>query len=154
MTKQDLASLYFPGVTAGTAMRNLNQWIRRSPQLSKALHRTSYYKGKPQLNSYQLNLILHHLGKPLGLERKVGRLRVTDTSTPQPTLTKGELARRYFPDTRQNPARIRLMQWVIRCRQLSVGLVGTPFLTNTSNITPHDLNLIYRYLDPPEDEEE
>ena len=63
-SKQELGMLYNPGITPRSAQQLLRRWIRRCPELCKALEATYYKPNQKILTSKQVALIFKYLGTP------------------------------------------------------------------------------------------
>ena len=63
--KSELALMYFPGAaTASGALSNLNYWIRRNRELTKALRRCGMPVRSKTFTSKQVAIIIKYLGEP------------------------------------------------------------------------------------------
>ena len=63
--KIELAMLYFPNaMTPSGALSNLNYWIRRNKELSKALRSCGMPPRSKSFTPRQVALIFNHLGEP------------------------------------------------------------------------------------------
>ena len=63
--KSELALMYFPGAaTASSALSNLNYWIRRNRELTKALRRCGMPVRSKTFTSKQVAIIIKYLGEP------------------------------------------------------------------------------------------
>ena len=61
----ELALMYFPGAaTASGALSNLNYWIRRNRELTKALRRCGMPSHSKSFTPREVALIIKHLGEP------------------------------------------------------------------------------------------
>jgi len=64
MDKGTLAAQYNPNVTQKSAVRTLNNWIRRNKELSKRLEEAYYVEDDRLLTPLQTALIKEYLGEP------------------------------------------------------------------------------------------
>ncbi len=62
--KQELAMLYFPGVSKETAARNLRRWIEHCNQLYESLLNQGYDKNRKFFLRQEVKLIVDYLGEP------------------------------------------------------------------------------------------
>lgn len=64
MSKQDLAMLYFPGISPHAATNQLRVWINQCPGLVKALDEAGYRKNMRLLRGRLVEIIFAYLGEP------------------------------------------------------------------------------------------
>jgi len=60
----ELAQLYRPDVQSQSARRTLKRWIRRDPELQKALQRVGYDERARDLTPRQVSVLVEFLGEP------------------------------------------------------------------------------------------
>ena len=63
-TKRELAQIYFPQITADSAVRNLTCWINNCKPLARKLSKTGYKSGVHTLSDRQISMIYDYLGEP------------------------------------------------------------------------------------------
>ncbi|MBQ0056853.1 MAG: DUF4248 domain-containing protein [Bacteroidales bacterium] len=64
-TKKELALMYFPDAASPhTAVNHLMAWVKRCPQLWKALEAAEYKGTSKWLTPKEVRLIVEHLGEP------------------------------------------------------------------------------------------
>ena len=68
----------------------------------------------------------------------------------KPFTTKKELALRYFPDSDPHVAVNHLNAWIHRCKPLMEELAATHLSRWAKAYTPGQVEIIEKYLDPPD----
>ena len=63
-TKRELAQIYFPQITADSAVRKLTCWINNCKPLARKLSKTGYKSGVHTLSDRQVSMIYDYLGEP------------------------------------------------------------------------------------------
>ena len=63
-TKREVAKIYFPQITADSAVRKLTTWINNCKPLSRKLSKTGYKSGTHTLSDRQISMIFDYLGEP------------------------------------------------------------------------------------------
>ena len=63
-TKREVAKMYFPQITADSAVRKLTTWINNCKPLTKQLAKTGYRTGMRTLTDRQIGMIYDYLGEP------------------------------------------------------------------------------------------
>lgn len=72
------------------------------------------------------------------------------TPLPRPTtLSKGELALQYMPNSTVQAARRTLRRWVLHNTSLHQALIDTGWTDRTALLTPAQVALHYQYLGAP-----
>ena len=65
MKRTDIARMYFPDLKTKSAVRKLNMWIRRCPELYERLHANgAQFDFKQELTIKEFLLIKEYLGDP------------------------------------------------------------------------------------------
>ena len=60
----ELAMLYFPNSTKGSASTQLGRWVRQNEQLKKLLTESGFKPGKRILTPKQVEIIVSVIGEP------------------------------------------------------------------------------------------
>lgn len=63
-TKREVAKIYFPQITADSAVRKLTCWINNCKPLVRKLSKTGYRSGVHTLSDRQISMIYDYLGEP------------------------------------------------------------------------------------------
>ena len=63
-TKRELAKIYFPQITADSAVRKLTTWIKNCKPQTKQFAKTGYRTGTHSLTDRQIGMIYDYLGEP------------------------------------------------------------------------------------------
>ena len=63
-TKRELAKIYFPQITADSAVRKLTCWINNCKPLVRKLSKTGYRSRTHTLTEKQISMIYDYLGEP------------------------------------------------------------------------------------------
>ena len=63
-TKREIAQIYFPKLTADSAVRKLTSWINNCKPLARKLSKTGYKSGTHSLTERQISMIFDFLGEP------------------------------------------------------------------------------------------
>jgi hypothetical protein len=66
----ELARMYFPNCTPGSATTQLRQWVKLNQQLTERLEELSYIKGQRFLTPLQHEAYIDYLGEPIGAEEE------------------------------------------------------------------------------------
>ncbi|MCD8041514.1 MAG: DUF4248 domain-containing protein [Tannerellaceae bacterium] len=61
---QELALLYFPSNTPGSAAGQLKKWLTVNKKLMAELEQADYYSGQRLFTPRQIAIIIEHLGPP------------------------------------------------------------------------------------------
>ncbi|MCI6371029.1 MAG: DUF4248 domain-containing protein [Prevotella sp.] len=56
--------MYFPQITADSAVRKLTCWINKCKPLARKLSKTGYKSGTHTLSDRQISIIFDYLGEP------------------------------------------------------------------------------------------
>lgn len=62
--KSELALLYFPELSADSAVRRLMRWIKRCTGLTDELLKLDYRPACHSFSAREVRLIVHYLGEP------------------------------------------------------------------------------------------
>ena len=63
-TKREIAMIYFPAISADSAVRKLTTWIKNCKPLTKQLAKTGYRSRAHTLTEKQISMIYDYLGEP------------------------------------------------------------------------------------------
>ncbi len=63
-TKREIAQIYFPEITADSAVRKLTSWINRCRPLCSRLKKSGYSSGCHYFSDRQVAMIYDYLGEP------------------------------------------------------------------------------------------
>ena len=63
-TKREVAKMYFPQITADSAVRKLTCWINNCKPLARKLSKIGYRTGTHTLTDRQIGMIYDYLGEP------------------------------------------------------------------------------------------